>query len=777
MAVQWSASSGHYLVGLDVSMSPSSVSSSTSSVTLTWQVWVKNDPGWNVNDNIAVTLSGGASGTINYHKYGDDPVLIGTKTQTVSTSYEGWVSASVTARLTGAYSGGSPSVTRLASVPVRPAGTPSAPSSVSAKYVSDKQITVSWSRPSSATSSTNGWKSTQIQRRTAGSSNWVTVASLSGSGTSWSDTSVKTNAEYTYRVAGVNSSGTSSYSTSDKVQTTPAAPTSVTAKRNGPDIVVTWHDNSNTNARFDVMDAGTVVATGVTSPWTHAKVSGAQHTYQVRTVAPNGLKSAWSTSSNIVSVLSAPAAPQTLSPLAAPVGDPLTLTWVYNTVDTSSQTAFEISYSLDGGATWTSTGTVTSDAQAWDASALAATASTIRWQVRTQGAYQGTNPWSPWSYVQQTNLSHYPLVTLQSPDETIPSSSTTISWDFFQSDGHPQIGWVAFITDGDGNIVYRASGTDATSSVTTGPILTNGDDYDVGVRVQESSGLWSTLVSQHAHVAFAPPLAPTLDVDVHLDRGFIEVMASARSDGEAPETVAMIIERQIDDGPWVVLDPAAGMSSDLIDWTPTIGGVNRYRATATSALPSSASTIVEVDSVEAGIADATVILSGGPGFSSSIRFVSGTISDLKTGRERTLNVFAGRSRAVETSSVYVPRTVSVSARLLTASLDPADATRDSLQDMFELPGPHLLRDALGRRMFVSLSDVTVPSAFNGSISFTCTEIDPGTVEQRDAISAYTGARLIETTPGEYIIVGGQTLEASPGEFMWSEDGVSTLDGI
>lgn len=782
MAIQWSASSGHFLVGIDVSLNPSSVSSSTSSVTATWSFYVKTDPTWWVHDNITLTLSGGVSGTINYKmddNRGGSTFLVGTRTQTISTSYTGAVSTSVSVRLSGASTGGTPSVSRSVSIPVRPPGAPSPPTSASAKYVSDKQITVSWTRPSNASSPATLWKSTLIQRQALGSSSWVTVASLTGTGTSWSDTSVSANQEYSYRVAGVNGGGTSSYSTTGKVQTTPAAPANVKAVRKGNDIVVSWTDYSPADNGFEIMDGSTTLATGVRPPWTHTSPStSATHSYRVRSTTANGLKSAWSSPSNTVQLLSPPSAPQELSPATSAVDDKLTLTWVHNPVDTSDQTAFEISYSTDGGSTWTSTGTVKSSDQSWDATSLASSGATaIQWRVRTCGAYQGTNPWSAWSYVQTTQLSHYPLATIQFPgDATITSSSMTVSWSFFQADGHPQIGWTVAVVDPTTNApVFSRSGTGAATTVDTGPVLDNGADYLVSVRVQESSGLWSQPATQPIHVVYDEPQAPVLDLDPHLDRGYVEIIANARSDdASAPATVSLIIERQIDDGPWVTLDGAADLSTDMIDWTPTIGGVNRYRATAVSALPSTASTVLEIDSVEAGVADPTVLVSGGPSFGMSIRFTAVTQADVTPTRERVLNTFAGRSKPVETSGLRLDRTVSVSAYLVTYSTDPADATRESLEELFSLPGPHLYRDSLGRRMFVSLSPVTVPAAWAGQVSFTCTEIDPGTVAQQNTISAYTGAHLVEISPGEYVVLGGTTLETDPGQYMWSGGDVTTL---
>ena len=89
--------------------------------------------------------------------------------------------------------------------------------------------------------------------------------------------------------------------------------------------------------------------------------------------------------------------------------------------------------------------------------------------------------------------------------------------------------------------------------------------------------------------------------------------------------------------------------------------------------------------------------------------------------------FSIRSLPVETSSVRAPRTVDVSAALL-ADTDTTGSTRTDLEALFDLPGPHLYRDPLGRVMYGTLSPLLWsrdPGGYGG-LSFSITRSDRGT---------------------------------------------------
>lgn len=158
-------------------------------------------------------------------------------------------------------------------IPIRPPQLPSAPTSASATYVSDAQVNVAWTRPTNASSASNIWSQTEIERWKQSTGTWGRVALLTGTPTSWSDTTTSANDRYQYRVRGVNVTGGGEWETTGYVSTTPATPTGVSAAKSGDDIVVSWTDQSRAETGFEVQDETTTVGTPTASPFTHTAPS------------------------------------------------------------------------------------------------------------------------------------------------------------------------------------------------------------------------------------------------------------------------------------------------------------------------------------------------------------------------------------------------------------------------------------------------------------------------------------------------------------------------
>lgn len=779
MAIQWGAVSGHVTLGVDVSMSPATVTKDTTSVTVVWKFYGKDDPSWYRNDNVTLTTSGSISNSYAYHvvdNSGGATYLIATVNQTVPLTYASQVQTG-TGSLTGLSGGGNPKVTAKFTVPARPPQVPSPATGVTATRVTDNKVTVSWTRPANAGTASSIWAQTVITRTSVMSSVPVTVATLTGTGQSWTDTSTTANMSYVYRVQGKNASGSSALASSGTVYTTPTAPTGATATRFGTNILVSWTDQSPANTAWQINDNGQPVTAGFVGqpPYTHTNPDpSVAHVYTVQAVA-GSLTGPASQPSNTVNLITPPAAPTNLAPAQIPTGQPSVLTWRHNALDSSDQSAYEVLYSLDGGTTWTDTGKVTSSASSWPVPAAAyANAGTVQWQVRTWGLH--ADP-SPYSAVLATTVATAPSATISAPVDgaVLNGSECTIQWGYYQAEGKAQVGYLAQVIDAStGDPVWSMFGADSRSQVTaTG--LQDGASYSIAVKVQSSDGVWSPVASVTVSVSYARPAAPQVTIVDNLQYGNVELIVQAVDDGTSPATVQLTVERMIDDGPWVTLMDTTDDYLDMIDWTPTVGGLNTYRVTATSALPSSA-TVTQTIAGTTGTA-CSVVISGGPGFARSVTLAGADTADLTVGRDRSLLMFAGRTKPVEVSGLGVAKSVAVTAALVTErqadpdfpAVDPAE-----LEELFSLPGPHLYRDSNGRYMFCSLSQVKIPARDLEDVSFTVTETDPGTQEQRDSIATYTGPYVAEAAPGEYVIIGGTTLEAAPGEYVWTSEQVSTV---
>ena len=741
MSTVWSGWRGGLAVGIDVSVSPSNVTASTSSVTVSWTIWARNDSThgtgsytWSCSG--AHTDSGSGSG--GYPSWGTT-WKVASFTSTLATSYSGAVSATLNASVVWTSTGANPTLSRTITVGTRPPYAPAAPSAVHASTSGSSSVAVSWVRPSNASDPSTIWSNAVVQRQvdSYSTTGWKTVATLSGSATSWSDTNVSANHQYFYRVFSKNVTGQSWAPTNSEswVQTTPAAPTSVVAKRSGSNIVVSWRDNSPFDNGWKLEDSpdgsswsvvsATIPASG--SSYTHVSPStSVTHRYRVTAHTSNGL-SAVSAVSNVVTLISPPAAPTGLGPSVVATGSSAAFTWTHNPTDTSDQTAYEVLWSTDSGATWSDTGQVTSGVSSWDASAVAAVAGSVQWQVRTWGASPTAGPYSA---VVTTTVSSTPTVAITAPSGTVDLSSTEVDWTYGQAEASPQAAWSVTITDTDGNAVDSGSGTGTTSSWTSGNTLADASDYTATVTVTSTAGLSATTQQPFA-VAYDAPVPPTVTLDDQVVNGFIGVTVACTSNGVDPDAVEVILERSIDGGDWVTLTDSTDVNFTFSDFGCTLTGTNSYRVTAVSALPSQSTTTISYASPELSGAS-YVILGTGSGLADVLRFSRASQADLSAGREVTLNQYAGRAYPVATHGAAVARTIAVSAILsYPGDADSLEAQRDTVETVFvgtadlSTVPPTLYRDSFGRRFYCSLSAVQVPSEFMPAASFTVTQVDPG----------------------------------------------------
>jgi len=143
MAVSWGALNNHLRVGIEITQSPATVTSDTTSVTLTVKKYVGNDSlGWDFNDDQTMTHTGNITGTTNFkntltavwgsqlvHSYG---LVVGLTGAAQGKTFG--------ASISGAYNGATPSHSLGWTVPARPAPpvvgppTPDAPTVIAVDY-------------------------------------------------------------------------------------------------------------------------------------------------------------------------------------------------------------------------------------------------------------------------------------------------------------------------------------------------------------------------------------------------------------------------------------------------------------------------------------------------------------------------------------------------------------------------------------------------------------------------------------------------------------------
>ena len=296
MAIKWGSvvknSGGNELrVGVDISQSPSSISSSTTSVTVTAKIYVRTRGATNYR-GAKLSLSGSWSGSyslnINHGSKGGT-THVRTVTQKVSTSFTGSKSSSITASVTGLQNFGKASVTDSITTGKRPYVVPNRPSDAKTTK-SGSSYRTTWKNNST---STKPYTEVQVERR-VNSSNYGLVAKLGASATSYTDSNTSDNNQYRWRVRAYNPAGYTSYTYSTIVTTTPAKPPAPKATKSGNNIVVELSNNlprhTNLAEIYDHPDGGSPVKvatisakTGQTFKWTHSNPdSYKSHEYSVR---------------------------------------------------------------------------------------------------------------------------------------------------------------------------------------------------------------------------------------------------------------------------------------------------------------------------------------------------------------------------------------------------------------------------------------------------------------------------------------------------------------
>jgi len=300
MAIVWGTPEGssNEKVGIEVTMSPSSVSSSTSSVTLSVKVYAYSQ--YSISDTQNYSLGGAisGSGTFNMTSSGVN-VLIASRSISVDTVYGSSVSRSFSASISGHYGGATPSVSTSFTVLARPASAPGASPAPTISSITATSARAAWtSTPAQA----NGSSIDQWQVQASAYSDFrSTTYSNSDASTPQTMTGLAPATTYYVRVRGHNTAGWGAWSGSRSFKTTadtPAAPSTPTvsadvvsasascsAPNNGGSSITGYTFQIATNSSF------TSGARTFSSPSTSVTLSGLDPatTYYVRVRATNAI--------------------------------------------------------------------------------------------------------------------------------------------------------------------------------------------------------------------------------------------------------------------------------------------------------------------------------------------------------------------------------------------------------------------------------------------------------------------------------------------------------
>jgi hypothetical protein len=761
----WEDSGGNGMrVGIDTTVP--SVGHGASDVTFTYKIYTENR--YSYSDDQVLTYTGNAGGGSTAFNKGSSGGAQLRATRTYTYTYGGSEygsspgSRTFIATISGAFNGVTPSKTVTVTIPARPYAAPAAPAALAGVRISDSRIDLNWNRNSTAGAP---YTSQTLQRRTfAGSawSDWVTVATPSGSADTFTNNGLSANRIYQFRIRANNSAGSSAFANSSTIPMTPAAPSAVKASltSTGTGIKITWTDNAYNPSPPETFLiqrsvaggayanlAGATALTGTT--FTDNSPGVGTNQYRVRCDF-SGLSSAFATS-NVVTTVTVPLAPTKLSPNGVYLdlaGAGVTLKWQHNPgTDGADQSHYTVELSNNGGSTWTAyvaTNIASRVEQRVIPAGVLVNGVTYLWRVRTQGATTAT--FGPNSASATLLSSTKPTVALISPTDPVTALPVPVEWTFSQAEGLAQAEWELELVDVNGNVVESQAGTTETTTTLATNVNGESDPYTLRVRAMSATaGVWSNWASVTFTVVLVPPAATHLTATYDPCTGtmILEMCAEAAVPPTTVDVESVTIERRIEDGEWVTIAtgvpvPICPAVNEVLDVLPATDGTNTYRVTSVSSSPSyylNPEVVVETTSGDPnGTGGMWVFMAYGDSFQNVLRMRGDLSLSARTSRVRETQHFLGRGFPALLVGTNKDRVVSASGTIHWTDAwcppgeVPGDCHWDSPADDWETMGLEAeivcYRDYTGRRVFGRLADVQVSDGIVGfaEVSFEVTEV-------------------------------------------------------
>ena len=463
--------------------------------------------------------------------------VIARRTVRVTPKYGSTSTVSFSASMSGIEAvPGTVTVSKSVTVPQRPYEKPRPPKSPTVKRINDTKVEISWTRDEDALSGARPWTGVKVLRWDPVTRKTVQIKAVPRASATYTDTTTVANRLYQYVLIAYNPAGDSTSIVAGRVKMTPAAPTGMTAKKQGSDILVSWTNRGTPDLvdRTEIYEArdgvwqSTPIASvaGTATSWTHVNPSTEYaHAYRSIAVATTygRVASPYGAASNTVTLLAPPLAPTGQRPAGAALDadEDATFTFTHNPVDTTDLTAYELRYRerIDvGTAPWVTTGKkpATTGRHLLPGGILT-NGTRYEWQVRTWGDH--VDP-SPWSALAAFPTSARPTVFVEAPEADTPirSSTLTTEWSFYDPEGSAQTQWRAELWRGEDRLETK-SGTGQPVPVTFATKGENDTTYRIVVAGRDDAGLWSPDDSRDVRIEYARPPKPELDVTFDPDTG------------------------------------------------------------------------------------------------------------------------------------------------------------------------------------------------------------------------------------------------------------------
>jgi hypothetical protein len=597
-------------------------------------------------------------------------------------------------------------------------------SSASVTRNSDTSHTLNWTNHSS---SDQPYDNIWVDRWDNVTNGWYNLSTISGSNSSYTDTTTTENRQYRYRVLAYNSAGnTGNHTYTDYIKTTPAAPTNVVATRNGTSVDITWSNNTtiadnmkiqksegaaySSWVTLDLAMSGTATSKTDTSPYAISK-------YRVwASVTTGSLNSAYVYSNEVITI-QAPSAPTNLNPnnlSTVDVGVSKIFTWQHNPLDSSAQTKFSLRYRIQGAA-WPGTpqyNQVTSSIsnQVIPASTFTS-GQTYEWQVCTKGSHADFSSWSATgTFVTSTK----PTATITSPGylSEYSNSLLTVTWDFNDADSDTQIQADCYLySDSYGALLEKKTIFGSDETMTLDYNLINGTRYYLTVWVLDDTGLWSSGSMSIFDVVFNNPAIPTIEVVYNDDQGCATIEITNPSPiGDEEETSYNQLFRSIDGLTYELVLDDIPINTTVTDYLPLLNGTTYYFVRAVSTTPTTADSYI--DTIVNDLIG-VFFINGGDLYSDYVRLIGDVDTDESLGRNEVLKRFAGRTYPVKYQGEELNNSLSFSCDLPYINYQVMSDIINSIGDVF-------YRDWRGRYFKCSLTGCKLSSKDQTAYQFSCT---------------------------------------------------------
>lgn len=608
---------------------------------------------------------------------------------------------------------------------------PADPSSATATRVSDTKQTVAWTNNKD---SDQPYDNVYVERYDNITGTYYAKATLSGSTTSYSDTTTTANRKYRYRIRAKNAAGYSSYTYTDYINTTPSKPTSVTAVRVGTTVSVSWGnpaanetaltiqrktsaDNVTWGAYSTLSDALAVNATSYvdSSPANYNQ-------YQVRADCTDPTLHSDYVASGVVQTLRYPNVTSNLEPSdykGIDIAGAIPISWQHNPEDGSAQTYYSIRFREYGGA-WSLYINKAANVNSYvSVSTASFTVGQWEYEVRTWGAATtGGESGDGSGYYEGSGyeLGSFTLATLPEGTITNPNASDytnsilVMDWTYSQDESSEQTEYIANLYNANGDLLESKSDSTNETSITFDYNLEDATTYTVTLQVKEENGLWSVEASQEFVTAFFTPPVPTFTLELNEEQGSIVIdIVNPSPEGDEVETSYNILYRSVDSGEYELVLTNIPPNTAVTDYIPSIGGNNSYYVVAVSEIPSIATSIIDSLSV---LITGRYFLNGGDGFGDYANLRGDTQVIESLGNETVLKRFEGRTYPVKYESSKLDQNLNFSCDL--PFIDYAN-----LKIIVEEIGEKYYRDYTGRRFPCDIVNNKFTKKDNAAYQFSC----------------------------------------------------------